>query len=39
MGTSKAQKQDAVDNALMYAGGTVQNTDLNDEILRILGDR
>jgi hypothetical protein len=39
LGKDKNEQADAVDNALMYAGGTVQNTDLNDEVLRILGGR
>ena len=35
----KNKKTDAVDSVLMYGGGIVQPTDLNDEILRIIGSR
>ena len=33
----KAKEEDAVNSALMYGGGIVQPTDINAEILRILG--
>jgi hypothetical protein len=32
-------KTDAVDSALMYGGGIVQPTDLNNELLRIIEGR
>ena len=35
----KTKQTDAVDSVLMYGGGIVQPTDLNDELLRILGSR
>ena len=35
----KNEQADAVDSALMYGGGIVQPTDLNDELLRILEGR
>jgi len=35
----KNKKTDAVDSVLMYGGGIVQPTDLNNEILRILEGR
>ena len=35
----KNKKTDAVDSVLMYGGGIVQPTDLNNEILRILERR
>jgi hypothetical protein len=35
----KDKKTDAVDSALMYGGGIVQPTDLNNEILRIIEGR
>jgi hypothetical protein len=35
----KNEQVDAVDSALMYGGGIVQPTDLNDELLRILEGR
>ena len=34
---TKPQEGDAVDSALMYGGGIVQPTDINAEILKILG--
>ena len=39
LGKKKNEQADAVDSALMYGGGIVQPTDLNDELLRILGSR
>jgi hypothetical protein len=36
---SKTKKTDAVDSALMYGGGIVQPTDLNNELLRIIEGR
>ena len=39
LGKGKNKQGDAVDSALMYGGGIVQPTDLNDELLRILGSR
>jgi hypothetical protein len=35
--STKPQEGDAVDSALMYGGGIVQPTDINAEILKILG--
>jgi hypothetical protein len=34
---TKPQEEDAVNSALMYGGGIVQPTDINAEILKILG--
>ena len=39
LGKKKSEQADAVDSALMYGGGIVQPTDLNEEILRILEGR
>jgi len=39
LGKKKNEQTDAVDSALMYGGGIVQPTDLNDELLRILEGR
>ena len=39
LGKKKNEQADAVDSALMYGGGIVQPTDLNDELLRIIGGR
>jgi hypothetical protein len=39
LGKKKNKQADAVDSALMYGGGIVQPTDLNDELLRIIGGR
>ena len=39
LGKKKNEQADAVDSALMYGGGIVQPTDLNDELLRILEGR
>jgi len=39
LGKQKNEQADAVDSALMYGGGIVQTTDLNDELLRILEGR
>jgi hypothetical protein len=39
LGKKKNEQADAVDSALMYGGGIVQTTDLNDELLRILEGR
>jgi hypothetical protein len=39
LGKGKNKQADAVDSALMYGGGIVQTTDLNDELLRIIGGR
>ena len=39
LGKKKNAQADAVDSALMYGGGIVQPTDLNDELLRILEGR
>ena len=39
LGRKKNEQADAVDSALMYGGGIVQTTDLNDELLRILEGR
>ena len=35
--SGKAKEEDAVNSALMYGGGIVQPTDINAEMLRILG--
>jgi hypothetical protein len=35
----KTKQTDAVDSALMYGGGIVQTTDLNNELLRIIEGR
>jgi hypothetical protein len=35
----KTKKTDVVDSALMYGGGIVQPTDLNNELLRIIEGR
>ena len=39
LGKKKNAQADTVDSALMYGGGIVQPTDLNDELLRIIGGR
>jgi hypothetical protein len=39
LGKKKNEQADAVDSALMYGGGIVQPTDLNNELLRIIGGR
>ena len=39
LGKKKNEQADAVDSALMYGGGIVQPTDLNNELLRILEGR
>jgi hypothetical protein len=39
LGKKKNEQADAVDSALMYGGGIVQPTDLNDELLRIIEGR
>jgi hypothetical protein len=39
LGKKKNEQADAVDSALMYGGGIVQPTDLNEELLRILEGR
>ena len=39
LGKQKNAQADAVDSALMYGGGIVQPTDLNDEIRRIIEGR
>ena len=39
LGKKKNKQADAVDSALMYGGGIVQPTDLNDELSRIIGGR
>ena len=39
LGKQKNEQADAVDSVLMYGGGIVQPTDLNDELLRILKGR
>ena len=39
LGKQKNEQADAVDSALMYGGGIVQPTDLNNELLRIIEGR
>ena len=39
LGKDRNKQADAVDSVLMYGGGIVQPTDLNDELSRILGSR
>ena len=39
LGKKKNEQADAVDSALMYGGGIVQPTDLNNELLRIIEGR
>lgn len=39
LGKDRNKQADAVDSVLMYGGGIVQPTDLNDELLRIIGSR
>ena len=39
LGKKKNKQADAVDSVLMYGGGIVQPTDLNDELSRIIGGR